>query len=266
MPFGNILSENGGITLKTADNIEVKLSGSTLQKAGLKIFGVPHMGMRLRARYIFPLLDLQKDNIILDAGCGIGLYSLTLAKKGYKVHGIDADKEKINSAKKLAHSLNMDTDIVSFDTADLCQLPIKSKTYDRISCSEVIEHIKDDDMAVSELARVLKKGGILVLSVPSVIPIAKKMEDQFDHARPGYTKDQLISLLERNGFKVEQCIGWCRTFGLLAWKLNRKCFWSKILTALTFYPLYSLAMLDDIFTPKDGATLGYVVKARKKSE
>lgn len=263
MPFGDILSENGEITLKTADNIEVKISGSVLQKAGLKIFGVPHMGMRLRAKHILRLLDLQKNNVILDAGCGVGLYSLTLAKRGYKVHGIDTDEEKINRAKKLAHSLNIDIDTVSFDTTNLCQLPIKAETYDRIICSDVIEHIKDDDVAVSELGRVLKKGGILVLSVPSVMPLSKKMEDQFGHARPGYTKDQLISLLERNGLKVEQCIGYCRAFGLLAWKLNRKCFWSKILTALTFYPLYLLTMLD-IFISKDGTTLGYVVKASKK--
>ena len=263
MPFGDILSENGEITLKTADNIEVKISGLVLQKAGLKIFGVPHMGMRLRAKHILRLLDLQKNNLILDAGCGIGLYSLTLAKRGYKVHGIDADEEKINSAKKLAYSLNIDIDTVSFDTSDICQLPIKDETYDRIICSDVIEHIKDDDMAVSELARVLKKRGILVLSTPSVMPLSKKMEDLFGHARQGYTKDQLLSLLERNDLKVEQCIGYCRTFGLLAWELNRKCFWSKILTALTFYPLYLLAMLD-IFTSTDSQTLGYVVKARKK--
>lgn len=262
MPFGDILSENGEITLKTADNIEVKISGSVLQKAGLKIFGVPHMGMRLRAKHILHLLDLQKNNVILDAGCGIGLYSLTLAKRGYTVHGIDTDEEKINRAKNLAHSLNIDIDTVSFDAANLCQLPIKAERYDRIICSDVIEHIKDDDMAVSELARVLKKGGILVLSVPSVMSLSKKMEDQFGHARYGYSKDQLISLIERNGLKGEQCIGYCRAFGLLAWKLNRKCFLSKILTALTFYPLYLLAMLD-IFTPKDGQTLGYVVKARK---
>ena len=261
MPFGDILSGADEVTLKTADNIEVKISGSVLQKVGLKIFGVPHMGMRLRAKHILPLLDLQKNNVILDAGCGIGLYSLTLAKRGYKVHGIDADKEKISSAKKLAYSLNIDT--VSFDTSDICQLPIEDETYDRIICSDVIEHIKDDDVAVSELARVLKKRGILVLSVPSVMSVSKKMEDRFGHARQGYTKDQLISLLERNDLKVEQCIGYCRAFGLLVWKLNRKCFWSKILTALTFYPLYLLAMLD-IFTAKDGTTLGYVVKAGKK--
>lgn len=260
MPFGDILSGGNEVTLKTADNIEVTISKSIIQKAGLKIFGVPHMGMRLRAKHIFPLLDMQKNNVILDAGCGIGLYSLTLAKRGCTVHGIDTDKEKINSAKKLAHSLNVDT--VSFDTADLCQLPIENERYDRIICSDVIEHINDDDIAVSELARVLKKGGILVLSVPSIMSLSKKMEDQFGHARQGYTKDQLIPLIERNGLKVEQCIGYCRAFGLLAWKLNRKCFWSKILTALMFYPLYFLAMLD-IFTPKDGQTLGYVVKARK---
>ena len=261
MPFGDILSEANEITLKTADNIKVRVPESILQKIGLKIFGVPHIGMRLRAKTIFSLLELRENNMILDAGCGVGLYSLTLAQKGYKVHGIDADEDKINNANKLAQSLCIEN--ISFNTADICKLTINDETYDRIICSDVIEHIHNDNAAISELIRVLKNEGYLILSVPSDLTLLKKMKDDFDHARHGYSKDQLITLLERNGLEVKECISYCKAFGLLAWKLNRKCFGFKVLTAITFYPLYFLAMLD-FLTLKGDKTLGYVVKAKKK--
>ena len=56
---------------------------------------------------------------------------------------------------------------VSFFGSDLTKLPLKDNSFDIILCNHVIEHIKQDQKALSELLRVLKKGGTLILGTPN---------------------------------------------------------------------------------------------------
>jgi SAM-dependent methyltransferase len=66
---------------------------------------------------------------------------------------------------------------------------------------ETLEHVAQDEQAVREFARVLAPGGTLVLSVP--VPPGETDEGQpWGHKREGYTLDQIMGLLERNGFAV----------------------------------------------------------------
>ena len=81
--------------------------------------------------------------------------------------------------------------------ADICDLPFEDKTYDLILCNHVLEHIPDDLKAMSELYRVLKKGGTLIAQVPldenrnstfeddSITDPQKRTEifGQYDHLR-----------------------------------------------------------------------------------
>ncbi len=79
----------------------------------------------------------------------------------------------------------------------LTALPFAAGTFDACLCSEVIEHIPDDVAAIAELARVLKPGSLLLLSVPT--PPAP---DDPQHVREGYTLPELVELLSKNGFMV----------------------------------------------------------------
>lgn len=67
-----------------------------------KLFGYPlTVSSRQRARVIMKYLDPERDERVLDAGCGIGYYSFELATKfGSKVNGIDIDIDDIELAKK----------------------------------------------------------------------------------------------------------------------------------------------------------------------
>ena len=99
--------------------------------------------------------------------------------------------------------------------ADICKLPFKENTYDLILCNHVLEHIRDDRKAMSELYRVLKKGGTLIAQVPldetrktsfeddSITDKAKRTEifGQYDHVRV-YGTDY-YKRLESVGFKTQ---------------------------------------------------------------
>ncbi|MDC1534802.1 class I SAM-dependent methyltransferase [Flavobacteriaceae bacterium] len=100
--------------------------------------------------------------------------------------------------------------------ADICDLPIKDNTYDFILCNHVLEHVLDDNKAMSELYRVLKKDGIGVFQVPIDMNRELTFQDdsitdkeernkifgQYDHVRI-YGKDYFTKL-KNIGFKVQK--------------------------------------------------------------
>ena len=101
--------------------------------------------------------------------------------------------------------------------ADICDLPFENNSYDLVLCNHVLEHVSNDKLAIRELFRVLKKGGVLIAQVPldlnrkitfedpSIIDKAerKKVFGQYDHVRI-YGKDY-FDLLDSAGFE-SHCI------------------------------------------------------------
>ena len=100
--------------------------------------------------------------------------------------------------------------------ADICNLPFENNSYDLVLCNHVLEHVLNDKLAIRELFRVLKKGGVLIAQVPldlnrkmtfedpSIIDKAerKKVFGQYDHVRI-YGRDY-FDKLRSIGFKVEE--------------------------------------------------------------
>ncbi|MBA3950163.1 MAG: class I SAM-dependent methyltransferase [Acidobacteria bacterium] len=86
---------------------------------------------------------------------------------------------------------------------DLQRLPFAPASFDCALCTEVLEHVPDDRLAVSELARVLRAGAILLVTVPS--PPAPP---DAAHVREGYTLEGMTALLVEGGFAVEKH-AWC---------------------------------------------------------
>ncbi len=98
---------------------------------------------------------------VLNIGCGDGHYNIFLAKRFKEVYGIDVNPTDITIARKMYHQKN-----ITCSVASATCIPFPDNHFDRIVCIEVLEHVKDHKQAIKEIARVLKPGGVGIISVP----------------------------------------------------------------------------------------------------
>ncbi len=107
---------------------------------------------------------IGRDDVCLDLGCGDGYGTKLLAATAREVVGVDIDERTIERAGEKYGSENC-----KFQKYDGKKLPFPEGTFDLVACFHVIEHVRDDISFISEIFRVLKKGGNLILSTPNKI-------------------------------------------------------------------------------------------------
>ena len=117
------------------------------------------------SRY-YHVRDLGRDKVILDIACGTGFGSeLFLANGAASVHAADVSDEAIATcSKRLA---KYDTAKWTCHKQDGTHMTYAADSFDMVASFETIEHIPDYDAFLSEIHRVLKPGGVLVLSTPN---------------------------------------------------------------------------------------------------
>jgi SAM-dependent methyltransferase len=120
---------------------------------------------------------------LLDVGCGSKPYRSLFKVDAYI--GMDIDTERVRLMK------------VADSFYDGRVFPFISESFDSVVCSQVLEHVFNPDEFLGEIARVLKPGGRLLLTVPFVWD---EHEQPYDFAR--YSSFGLIALLLKQGFKV----------------------------------------------------------------
>jgi SAM-dependent methyltransferase len=95
---------------------------------------------------------------VLDDGCGVGTYVERLGRAGAKVAGLEYDFERARQASaKSPEILNAASE----------SLPFASDTFDLVLSHEVLEHVRDDQAAIREMARVLRPGGRAIIFCPN---------------------------------------------------------------------------------------------------
>jgi 2-polyprenyl-3-methyl-5-hydroxy-6-metoxy-1,4-benzoquinol methylase len=241
MPFGSDLAKFEEIYLKSADEKEFKLKNNFFTRLGFRVIGLPHIESRIRAKRIFSLLPKKGGKKrILDAGCGPGLHSSILKKKGFDVYSIDIDKEKVKFLKKSPFKLKV-------YQGDITNTNFKKGFFDYIVCSDVIEHIKNDKKAIKELSRILKKGGNLILTVPSCSQQNKDNWKRYGHERVGYSIKDLKELGKKNNLKIIDIKPYSGKIVEKAFEINEKLYNNNILLGILFYPLYLSSFIEDIF-------------------
>ncbi len=137
----------------------------------------------------------NSNNIILDAGCGTGLFAKKLSQFG-TVTGIDIHPHALSFSRRRG---------VRVRKASVESIPFKDNTFDIVASIDVIYHkaVVDDIKALREFIRVLKPGGLLVLRVPSVNWLRRTC-DAKTHTRERYTYDVLKKRLQGVGFSIKR--------------------------------------------------------------
>jgi len=138
--------------------------------------------------------DCVARPIVLDVGCGTGATLKVLRDPG-EVVALDA------SAEALGYSRRRGQLRLVRDRGE--ELPVASAAVDIITALDLLEHIPDDGAALREFARVLRPGGLLILTVPAGPALWSEHDEALDHLRR-YRRAQLRRLLERAGFAVQR--------------------------------------------------------------
>ena len=113
-------------------------------------------------------LDVRPGDRLLDAGCGEGRHCYGALERGARVVGLDLDpaglKAAVGGLRKRAHETDSMGEMLQGNTF---ALPFADATFDKIICSEVMEHVHDYRAAAKELARVTRPGGRVAVTIPT---------------------------------------------------------------------------------------------------
>lgn len=120
-------------------------------------------------------LGLENGDRLLDLGCGFGRHAYEALRRGASVIACDLGFEELQQVRAVAGVMYEGGQVnypIALETANgnATQLPFNDNSFERIICSEVMEHIQDDDIALRELERVLAPGGTIAITVPSCFP------------------------------------------------------------------------------------------------
>ena len=140
----------------------------------------------------------SKKDLLLNAGCGTGITS-SILKRYTKIINIDISKEAIKYSLKRNNTNHI--------ICDCLRLPFKDNIFDTIIADNIIEHVDNDFSVMSEFKRVLRGGGIIILSVPAY-NFLWSPHDDFAHHKRRYSKGMIKELAKAVNLRIIRISYW----------------------------------------------------------
>ena len=158
-------------------------------------------------------LGLVAGDRLLDLGCGFGRHAYEAARRGADVVALDAGLDEVLGVAAVFAAMAEQGELAQATEAATVQgdgyrLPFPDGAFDRVICSEVLEHLHDDRAAMAELARVLRDGGTMAVTVPRFGPelVNWALSDEYHGVEGGhvriYRRSQLLDRLRGAGLEV----------------------------------------------------------------
>lgn len=157
----------------------------------------------------FPIIPGQR---VLDLGSGGGRHSFALLRKGARVVALDYNMAEVQSTDEMFAAMREEGEVpadadATAVRADAYNLPFPDASFDLVVAAEVLEHLHDDARAYAELARVLKPGGRIAVTVPRWFPetVCWFLSDEYHEVEGGhiriYQRHQVLDRLRLAGLR-----------------------------------------------------------------
>ena len=154
------------------------------------------VGRRILFSRIIEGLKLSRNAAVLDVGTSTGTNLRMLRSLGFtQVTGLDqsADAIRYCAEKGLGH----------VQLGDICELPFPDNFFDLVLATDIVEHVPADVLAMSEIRRVLKPDGHLLLTVPT-FRLLWGLQDDVSHHQRRYKMPELLGKLRTAGLNPER--------------------------------------------------------------
>ncbi|MCH9666875.1 MAG: class I SAM-dependent methyltransferase [Actinomycetia bacterium] len=161
----------------------------------------------------FDRLGVGPGTRLIDVGCGAGRHTFEAFRRGADVVGFDQSAADLNDVDEMLQAMKTQGEAPASAKAeavkgDALDLPYGDATFDCVVASEILEHVPQDDRAISEMVRILKPGGALAITVPRWLPerICWALSDEY-HANEGghvriYRADALREKVRAHGLRL----------------------------------------------------------------
>jgi len=215
-----------------------------------------------RANEALAIKTVRLTPPVLDLGCGDGKFALlAFGRKKIDV-GLDKGRREIIKARKAG----VYKDVVN---ADAVKMPFENNSFRSVITNSALEHIEDLGQVLGEIARILKKGGILVLTVPTPLVSDYQFWARFI---PGYAEFKRKLWRHINYFEEGEWRQQLKKAGFKTDLIKRTNSQSAIIWADIFFPLWFVGPMKPVVSflekrevfgfDKKGATL--LIVAKKK--
>ena len=216
------------------------------------------------AKYRWTLRRLGQANsrTLLNVGCGAGLFNVLAEARGYRLTAIEPDSQAFEIANRRAsrQARIVNTDLFAFEP---------DQVFDVVVLHDVLEHIEDEVTAVRHLSGLLKPNGILIGSVPALMSLFGRHDEELGHFRRYRRRSLRISLTRE--FQIDRI----RYFGLsgipFVWyfsRLRRKPYPLKNESNnqnMSSRLLKTICKFEERIVPPVGTSLLFEAKPRSRS-
>ena len=139
----------------------------------------------------FDRLGIQPGAVVLDLGSGPGRHAFEALRRGARVICADLSRPDLSQAASVLMAMVRAGEAPAGSSfavvqADARHLPFPDRSLDHVVAAEVLEHVTQDELAISEIVRVLRPGGTVAISVPRWLPerVCWALSESY-HDRPG---------------------------------------------------------------------------------